>query len=718
MRRIDLGRSQHVKSAYARTGQCDTPLSECNRPFGGKQLILVGEFLQLRPVPNDLDEGLFMYHAPIFQTAISHHYELTEVLRQNNPEFLAALKDIRVGKCSENTLEYLRSLSKPLETPPDEIIHIYFKRLPVALHNRLALHNFPQPEFTFEAEHTNQTRGMNWPGSSVLHLKAGCPVMLVWNLNEELRNGSRGVFEESLGDWLKVSFSGVGPITIERQTWFKRDKKGNVVGSICRFPIVPSIAVNCHKAQGLTLSAAVVHCCSEFVPGLTYVALSWVKDPKNLQVLNFRPNNLLLPSSRVLRESSTDLGQLDEDLQCCRNKDLPRELFEVQDRFFLEEKDCNENCSFPLELCDRPVASYFAREDDEPVTDIVQVYDALLKPDSELSSPPATLKVTDILELMKIAKPLSEFAKDKNNCIQVLEEDLQEKTAAFVKLLWFHLHEMFKDYVIENPDEIIVNISRAGFTGCTAKLHMFFNSPLFHGCIKGLFNSTKVSPPQMLTATDIGTMLFEKFIGQLAHIITCSNEEERQEPVRFDVSEMTGHGKAKVRHVGGWAIRTILEAERKYARDKMHTKDARTLKKVQESVSNCDMIEENLLVPYEELKKTSRHQETLEVTEARQFRERGLVHISDQCFFVFMHMEQLRVDLMSSMALQKFKQDLVMNAYEEMVNNKELEALWIACFPSKDAIERKVFFVRKRVILAFLVDDSSCESKYFLLSVN
>jgi len=64
--------------------------------------------------------------------------------------------------------------------------------------------------------------------------------MLVWNLNEELRNGSRGVF------------SGVGPITIEKQTWFKRDKQGNVVGSICQFPIVFSIALTCHKAQGLT----------------------------------------------------------------------------------------------------------------------------------------------------------------------------------------------------------------------------------------------------------------------------------------------------------------------------------------------------------------------------------------------------------------------------------------------------------------------------------
>ena len=249
--------------------------TRCNRPFGGKQLILVGEFLQLRPVPNDLDEGLFMYHAPIFQTAISHRYELTDALQQNNPEFLTALKDVRVGKCSENTLEYLRSFSRPVEKPEDEISYIYFKRLPVALHNRLALQNFPLPEFTFEAEHMNETRGMNWPGSSVLHLRPGCPVILVWNLNEELTNGSQGVFE----------FLGVVPTAIEKQTWFKRDKQGNVAGSICQFPIVLSITVICHKAQGLTLSAAIVHCSSKFVPGLTYIASSRVKDPKNLQVL-------------------------------------------------------------------------------------------------------------------------------------------------------------------------------------------------------------------------------------------------------------------------------------------------------------------------------------------------------------------------------------------------------------------------------------------------
>ena len=291
---------------------------------------------------------------------------------------------------------------------------------------------------------------------------------------------------------------------------------------------------------------------------------------------------------------------------------------------------------------------------------------------------------------MKIAKPLNEFAGDKNSCIKLLEEDFRDKTAAFVNLLWFHFHEIFKEHIIENPDEVIVNISRAGSTGCTTKLHKFLISPLFHAYVRGLFNSTHVSRPERITATEIGTTLFEKFLGQLVNVISHSIDEERQEPVRLDVSEMTDPGKAKIRHVGGWAIRMTLEAERRYARDNMHTKDARTLSKVQEHVSSCDLIEEVLLVPYEELKEKSKHMETLAVTEARQFRERGLVHISDECYMFFMRMEQLRVDLMNSKKLQQFKEHLITNAYEEMVNNKELENLWITCFPSDDACKRKV----------------------------
>jgi len=103
--------------------------------------------------------------------------------------------------------------------------------------------------------------------------------MLVWNLNDKLKNGSKGVFLECVtDDKLKVWFPDIGSVQIERQSWFKRNRQGNIVESIYQFPLVLSYAVTCHKSYGLTLLAAVVHCANEFVPGLTCVALSRVKE--------------------------------------------------------------------------------------------------------------------------------------------------------------------------------------------------------------------------------------------------------------------------------------------------------------------------------------------------------------------------------------------------------------------------------------------------------
>ena len=104
----------------------------------------------------------------------------------------------------------------------------------------------------------------------------------------------------------------------------------------------------------------------------------------------------------MLKECSTDLGDLYEDLHCCRNKNLSAHVFTVQDHYSLEEKDHDKTFTFPEELCDNPVASYYEQDDEEIVTDIVQVYQELSKPDSELSTPPDSVAITDILTSMKI----------------------------------------------------------------------------------------------------------------------------------------------------------------------------------------------------------------------------------------------------------------------------------------------------------------------------
>lgn len=98
------------------------------------------------------------------------------------------------------------------------------------------------------------------------------------------------------------------------------------------------------------------------------------------------------------------------------------------------------------------------------------------------------------------------------------------------------------------------------------------------------------------------------------------------------------------------------------------------MQKVKASFSTCDLIEETLLSPYAQLESTSSHTETLAVTEARQYKDRGPVHISDACFKVFLYME-LRVDLMNASSLQKHKQNLISSKLDVMNANKELDTL-------------------------------------------
>ena len=226
---------------------------------------------------------------------------------------------------------------------------------------------------------------------------------------------------------------------------------------------------------------------------------------------------------------------------------------------------------FPLILSYAPVASYFDGSNESEVS-IIKLFDELAKNDSELSRPPPTLEISAIFNSIKVEKPVTDFALDKNSCLQTLEDRLEDKTTAFVNLVWKQVYKLFAEYIIENPDEeVIFNISRAGFTSCTAKLHRFLNSERLATYTKGLYNCSEITRPQRTIVAALVTKLYHKFLGNIVKVLPRAEETESQEPVRFVVEEMSVSGKAKVRHVGGWAIRKILKKERKYARLNMNT---------------------------------------------------------------------------------------------------------------------------------------------------
>ena len=91
--------------------------------FAGKQVIFVEEFLQLKPMLNTFDIGNFMFSSLIFAKVIPHRFELTQVMRQSDQEFLSAISELRVEKCSV----FFSSLSRQL--PPEvesDVTHIFF----------------------------------------------------------------------------------------------------------------------------------------------------------------------------------------------------------------------------------------------------------------------------------------------------------------------------------------------------------------------------------------------------------------------------------------------------------------------------------------------------------------------------------------------------------------------------------------------------------------
>ena len=227
---------------------------------------------------------------------------------------------------------------------------------------------------TFDASYENENSStMSWPGKRVLQLKTGCKSMLVWNKSDDLKNGSTGIFKGTRGG----TFEGVGVVEIKRETWVKRNRNGQKVGSVTQYPIVLAYAVTCHKSQGLTLASAIVHCSREYVSGLIYVAVNRVRSPAHIQLTNFDRSQLMKPQRRALEMcSSHHFTEPVDDLTCCRHKCFGSKTpSSVKERFDSTEGDV-EAFLFPQEWLDQQSQSSFDVAEPVPM-EMSEMYDRL-----------------------------------------------------------------------------------------------------------------------------------------------------------------------------------------------------------------------------------------------------------------------------------------------------------------------------------------------------
>jgi hypothetical protein len=272
-------------------------LRACNddpSPFGGVQMLLLGDMFQLPPVvpPAEWDvladrgyESPYFFSASCLQGVDMEHIELDEIFRQSDPEFISILNRLRVGEDIKAAMERLNGWCG--EPEGDHDITLTCTNRAADTINGDALAGLPSEERVFvgDAEGSFSLSGDRLPSPQELHLKRGARVMFTKN-DEEGRwvNGSLGVVSWLEGSRIEVDIDGAGIHEVPRATWqsfkYRFDRKADRIvadeaGHYTQFPLMLAWAVTIHKSQGKTLGRVLVDFGSgAFAPGQAYVALS------------------------------------------------------------------------------------------------------------------------------------------------------------------------------------------------------------------------------------------------------------------------------------------------------------------------------------------------------------------------------------------------------------------------------------------------------------
>lgn len=266
-------------------------------PFGGVQLLMIGDLQQLAPVVKAEEWELLSKHydTPYFfssRALAETQYatiELKQTYRQTDAHFLNLLNRVRTNTADRRVLEELNRRYKPQFVPPTEERYIR-----LTTHNILAqninereLGKIDRPTFVFNAVITGKFPEYSYPTDETLTLKQGAQIMFVKND----RSPEKRYFNGMIGEITAIDEKGFyvrskdypEEIRVEQEQWdnsrYTLNEKTmeiteEIEGTFSQFPVRLAWAITIHKSQGLTFSHAIIDAHDSFAHGQVYVALS------------------------------------------------------------------------------------------------------------------------------------------------------------------------------------------------------------------------------------------------------------------------------------------------------------------------------------------------------------------------------------------------------------------------------------------------------------
>lgn len=311
-----------------------------HKPFGGVQVLYIGDLLQLPPVVKQEEwaelrkyyQGVFFFHAKVIQESPPIYIELSKIYRQSDERFIHILNNLRNNAINEKDVQTLNEFVHPdfdLKANPGYITLTTHNAKADEM-NAKALAELKGKSFVYPATITGDFPPHMNPLDANLELKVGAQVMFVKNdtsMEKQYFNGKMGVVKSLSAGEILVHFPQENKtIEVETHEWenirYSQDEntkeiKEEMLGSFVHYPLKLAWAITVHKSQGLTFDKAVLDVSQVFAPGQAYVALSRLRSLEGLVLLSPMRMNGLSNDQHVMQYAThrADEKQLESSLE-------------------------------------------------------------------------------------------------------------------------------------------------------------------------------------------------------------------------------------------------------------------------------------------------------------------------------------------------------------------------------------------------------------------